>query len=359
MISFEKIASGMHHLLINHFSTRVTTIIELVIVGVMVLTLFAMLGLVLVFMERKVSAYMQIRVGPNRVGYKGTAQTLADTIKLLVKEGLIPDGADKFLFNLAPFIVMIGAMLLMAPIPFARNMQIWDLNIGVLYITAISSISVIGILMAGWSSNNKYSLLGAMRSGAQIVSYELSAGLAILSIVILTGSLKISDIIASQQNGWWIFKGHIPALISFVIFIIAVTAETNRAPFDMAEAESELTAGFHTEYSGMRFALFFLAEYVNIFIVCAIGATLFLGGWMPFHIGSWSGFNHIMDFIPSSIWFMGKTFSLIFLIMWFRWTFPRLRIDQLLNLEWKYLLPIGMFNLLLMTIVAIMGWYIK
>ncbi len=359
MISFEKIASGMHHLLINHFSTRVTTIVELVIVGVMVLTLFAMLGLVLVFMERKVSAYMQIRVGPNRVGYKGTAQTLADTIKLLVKEGLIPDGADKFLFNLAPFIVMIGAMLLMAPIPFARNMQIWDLNIGVLYITAISSISVIGILMAGWSSNNKYSLLGAMRSGAQIVSYELSAGLAILSIVILTGSLKISDIIASQQNGWWIFKGHIPALISFVIFIIAVTAETNRAPFDMAEAESELTAGFHTEYSGMRFALFFLAEYVNIFIVCAIGATLFLGGWMPFHIGSWSGFNHIMDFIPSSIWFMGKTFSLIFLIMWFRWTFPRLRIDQLLNLEWKYLLPIGMFNLLLMTIVAIMGWYIK
>lgn len=334
-----------------------TTLVELTIVGIFVLTLFAVLGLVLVFMERKVSAYMQIRLGPNRVGYKGMAQTLADTIKLLVKEGLTPDGADKFLFNLAPFIVMIGAMLLMAPIPFARNSQIWDLNIGVLYITAVSSISVIGILMAGWSSNNKYSLLGAMRSGAQIVSYELSAGLAIISIVILTGSLKISDIIASQENGWWLFKGHIPALISFVIFIIAVTAETNRAPFDMAEAESELTAGFHTEYSGMRFALFFLAEYVNIFIVCAIGATLFLGGWMPFHIGNWAGFNHLMDFIPSSIWFFGKTFFLIFVIMWFRWTFPRLRIDQLLNLEWKYLLPIGMFNLLLMTIIAIMGWY--
>lgn len=334
-----------------------TSLVELTIVGIFVLTLFAVLGLVLVFMERKVSAYMQIRLGPNRVGYKGMAQTLADTIKLLVKEGLTPDGADKFLFNLAPFIVMIGAMLLMAPIPFAKNAQIWDLNIGVLYITAVSSISVIGILMAGWSSNNKYSLLGAMRSGAQIVSYELSAGLAILSIVILTGSLRISDIIASQETGWWLFRGHIPAIIAFVIFIIAVTAETNRAPFDMAEAESELTAGFHTEYSGMKFALFFLAEYVNIFIVCAIGATLFLGGWMPFHIGNWTGFNHLMDYIPSSIWFFGKTFFLIFVIMWFRWTFPRLRIDQLLNLEWKYLLPIGMFNLLLMTIIAIMGWY--
>lgn len=359
MISIEKITSSIHLKLSESFSPMIVTLFEMTIIGIFVLTLFAMLGLILVFMERKVSAYMQIRIGPNRVGYRGTAQTLADTIKLLVKEGLTPDGADKFLFNFAPFIVMIGAMLLMAPIPFARNVQIWDLNIGVLYITAVSSVSVIGILMAGWSSNNKYSLLGAMRSGAQIVSYELSAGLAILSIVILTGSLKISDIIASQQNGWWIFKGHIPAMISFVIFIIAVTAETNRAPFDMAEAESELTAGFHTEYSGMKFALFFLAEYVNIFIVCAIGATLFLGGWMPLHFGSWQGFNHIMDFIPSSIWFMGKTFALIFLIMWFRWSFPRLRIDQLLNLEWKYLLPIGMFNLLLMTLVAIMGWYIK
>jgi NADH-quinone oxidoreductase subunit H len=330
---------------------------EMVIIGVLAIALFAVLGLVLVIMERKVAAYMQIRLGPNRVGPKGSMQSMADTVKLLVKEGITPAGADKFLFNLAPFIAMITAMLLLAPLAFARDFQIWDLNIGVLYVTAISSLTVISILMAGWSSNNKYSLLGAMRSGAQIVSYELSAGLAILTIVVLTGSLQISEIVQSQADGWWLFKGHVPAIIAFIIFIIAVTAETNRAPFDLAEAESELTAGFHTEYSGMKFALFFLAEYINIFIVCAIGATLFLGGWMPFHIGQWEAFNHVMDYIPSSIWFFGKTFFLIFVIMWFRWTFPRLRIDQLLNLEWKYLLPISMINIVLVTVVAIMKWH--
>jgi NADH-quinone oxidoreductase subunit H len=308
-------------------------------------------------MERKVAAHIQIRLGPNRVGPGGMFQTVADTLKLIMKEGLTPDKADKFLFNLAPFVVMMVGMLLLAPIAFAKNFQIWDINIGVLYISSVSSLSVIGILMAGWASNNKYSLLGAMRSGAQIVSYELSAGFAVLTIVVLTGSLQISEIINAQQNGWWIFKGHIPAVIAFVLYIIAVTAETNRAPFDLAEAESELTAGFHTEYSGMRFALFFLAEYINIFIVCAIGATLFFGGWMPLHIGNWEAFNHIMDYIPSSVWFMGKTFFLIFLIMWFRWTFPRLRVDQLLNLEWKYLLPISLFNLLLVAVIAILGWH--
>jgi NADH-quinone oxidoreductase subunit H len=357
MFSLENITNATQAWLNSTFNPTLALLFQFVIVGVLAIGLFAILGLSLVYMERKVAAVMQIRLGPNRVGPMGIFQTTADTLKLVMKEGLTPDGADKFLFNLAPFVVMIAAMLILAPIAFAKEFQIWDINIGVLYVSAISSISVIGILMAGWASNNKYSLLGAMRSGAQIVSYELSVGLSVISIVVLTGSLQLSDIIASQQNGWWIFKGHIPAIISFVIFIIASTAETNRAPFDLAEAESELTAGFHTEYSGMKFALFFLAEYINIFIVCAIGATLFLGGWMPFHIGSWTAFNHIMDFIPSSIWFMGKTFALIFLIMWFRWTFPRLRVDQLLNLEWKYLLPISMFNLLLMTLVAIMGWH--
>ena len=357
MLSLERITKTTQDWLLAKFDPTIALAIECVIVILLCITLFAVLGLVLVLLERKVAARIQIRLGPNRVGPGGIFQTAADTLKLIMKEGLTPDAADKFLFNLAPFVVMIVAMLLLAPIAFAKNFQIWDINIGVLYISSVSSLSVIGILMAGWASNNKYSLLGAMRSGAQIVSYELSAGFAVLTIVVLTGSLQISEIVAAQENGWWLFKGHIPVVIAFVLYIIAVTAETNRAPFDLAEAESELTAGFHTEYSGMKFALFFLAEYINIFIVCAIGATLFLGGWMPLHIGTWEAFNHIMDYIPSSIWFMGKTFFLIFLIMWFRWTFPRLRVDQLLNLEWKYLLPISLFNLLLVTVVAIMGWH--
>lgn len=357
MFSLEGITTNVQDWLLMKFNPTMALAIECVIVILLSISLFAILGLVLVLMERKVAAHIQIRLGPNRVGPGGMFQTVADTLKLIMKEGLVPDKADKFLFNLAPFVVMMVGMLLLAPIAFAKNFQIWDINIGVLYISSVSSLSVIGILMAGWASNNKYSLLGAMRSGAQIVSYELSAGFAVLTIVVLTGSLQISEIVNAQQNGWWIFKGHIPAVIAFVLYIIAVTAETNRAPFDLAEAESELTAGFHTEYSGMRFALFFLAEYINIFIVCAIGATLFFGGWMPLHIGNWKAFNHIMDYIPSSVWFMGKTFFLIFLIMWFRWTFPRLRVDQLLNLEWKYLLPISLFNLLLVAVIAILGWH--
>jgi len=357
MYSFTDITTSLNTWLASHMNATAAVLTEMAIVGVLAISLFAFLGLLLVYMERKVAAFMQLRLGPNRVGYKGTLQTLADTIKLLFKEGFVPDASDKFLFNFAPILVIVVAMLLLAPIPFAKGLQIYDINIGVFYISAVSSIGVIGILMAGWSSNNKYSLLGAMRSGAQIVSYELSAGLSLVAIVALSGSMSFSQIVQSQADGWWIFKGHIPALIAFIIFIIAGTAELNRAPFDFAEAESELTAGFHTEYTGMRFAMFFLAEYINMFIIAAIGATLFLGGWMPLHFGQLQAFNHVMDFIPHIVWFTGKTFFLIFVLMWFRWTFPRLRIDQLLTLEWKYLMPISLFNLLLVALIVIKGWH--
>src|ERR1035437_4244420 len=219
IFDFSTLTTAFHGWLSAKMGGTLVMLIEMFIVGLLAIGLFVILGLILVYMERKVSAFMQIRLGPNRVGPWGTIQALADTLKLLLKEGLTPDGADKFLFNLAPILVIIVSMLILAPIGFGKGLAIWDINIGVLYISAISSLGVIGILMAGWSSNNKYSLLGAMRSGAQIVSYELSVGLSLISVVILTGSLQLSTIVESQVDGWWIFKGHIPIIISFIIFI--------------------------------------------------------------------------------------------------------------------------------------------
>ncbi|HIE73367.1 MAG TPA: NADH-quinone oxidoreductase subunit NuoH [Flavobacteriales bacterium] len=354
---FSVLTKSIHESLNSMMGETAVMISEMVIVGIIFLTLFAVLGLILVYVERKICAFFQQRLGPMRVGFWGTAQTLADVIKLLFKEPLITKNADKFLFNLAPFIIIIASFMAIAAIPFANGLQAFDVDIGVFYITAISSIGVVGVLLAGWASNNKYSLIGAMRSGAQIISYELSVGLSLLTIIVLTGSLQFSEIIESQRAGWWLFRGHIPAFIAFIIFLIASTAETNRGPFDLAEAESELTAGYHTEYSGMKFAFFFLAEFINMFIVAAIGATVFLGGWMPLHFGALESFNAIMDFIPPIFWFFGKTAFIIFLMMWFKWTFPRLRIDQLLTLEWKYLLPINLINILVMAFFVLMGWY--
>ena len=354
---FSVLTNSIHESLSSAMGETAVMITEMVIVGIIFLTLFAVLGLILVYVERKICAFFQQRLGPMRVGFWGTAQTLADLIKLLFKEPLITKNADKFLFNLAPFVLIIASFMAMAAIPFAKGLHAFDVDIGVFYITAISSIGVVGVLLAGWASNNKYSLIGAMRSGAQIISYELSVGLSLLTIIVLTGSLQFSEIIESQREGWWLFRGHIPAFIAFIIFLIASTAETNRGPFDLAEAESELTAGFHTEYSGMKFAFFFLAEFINMFIVAAIGATVFLGGWMPLHFGALESFNAIMDFIPPIFWFFGKTAFIIFLMMWFKWTFPRLRIDQLLTLEWKYLLPINLINILVMAFFVLMGWY--
>ena len=354
---FSVLTNSIHESLSSAMGETSVMITEMVIVGILFLTLFAVLGLILVYVERKICAFFQQRLGPMRVGFWGTAQTLADVIKLLLKEPLITKNADKFLFNLAPFIIIIASFMAIAAIPFANGLHAFDIDIGIFYITAISSIGVVGVLLAGWASNNNYSLIGAMRSGAQIISYELSVGLSLLTIIVLTGSLQFSEIIESQRDGWWLFRGHIPAFIAFVIFLIASTAETNRGPFDLAEAESELTAGFHTEYSGLKFAFFFLAEFMNMFIVAAIGATVFLGGWMPLHFGALESFNAIMDFIPPIFWFFGKTAFIIFLMMWFKWTFPRLRIDQLLTLEWKYLLPINLINILVMAFFVLMGWY--
>lgn len=349
----EWIDKSLHHAM----SPFWTTVTEMLIIGVLILLFYAVVGLFLVYAERKVCAFMQNRLGPNRIGPFGIFQTIADLVKLLFVELIPIKNADSFLFNLAPFIVIIAGFMALAAIPFANGLHAIDLNIGVLYVMAVSAMGVIGVLLAGWSSNNKYSLIGAIRSGAQIVSYELSVGLALITVVILAGSMQLSVIIEAQRDGWFIFKGHIPAFIAFVIFLISSTAETNRGPFDLAEAESELTAGYHTEYSGIKFAFFFLAEYMNMFIVASIAATVFLGGWMPFHVGSWNGFNHIMDFIPPFIWYIVKTFFVIFLMMWFKWTFPRLRIDQLLTLEWKYLLPINLVNVLIMAFIVLMGWH--
>ena len=350
------ITHWIHHWLSGIFGSTGVLVSEMVLAGISIITLVVVMAIIMIYMERKIAALMQMRLGPMRVGFWGTMQAFADVLKLLLKECLTPRSADKFLFSLAPFIVLTVSFLALVPFAYTSDLQFWDLNIGILYVTAISSIGVIGILMAGWSSNNKYSLLGAMRSGAQIVSYELSAGIALITIVMMSGSLSVSGIIQSQADGWWIFKGHIPALIAFGIFAIASTAELNRAPFDLAEAEQELTAGFHTEYSGMQFAMFFLSEYTNMFIISMLGTTVFLGGWMPLHIGGLDSFNHVMDFIPPIVWFFGKVFLSIFIIIWFRWTFPRLRIDQLLKLEWKYLLPISIVNLLVASFLALMGW---
>jgi len=330
--------------------------IEFVLVGVLLLTLYAVLALILIYFERKICAAFQCRIGPNRVGIWGIFQSIADMIKILLKEIIPINHTDKLLFYLAPFFVIAASFMTFGAIPFGKGLQAFDFNIGIFYLLAVSSLGVIGILLAGWSSNNKYSMIGAMRSGAQLISYELSAGLSMLTVVVLAGTMQLSELINNQHDTWYLFQGHISTAIAFIVYLIAGHAETNRGPFDLPEAESELTAGYHTEYSGIQFGFYYLAEYMNMFVIAAIATTVFLGGWMPFHITGLDGFNTVMDYIPSPIWFFAKAFALMFLSLWVRWTFPRLRIDQLLNLEWKYLLPINMVNLMLMVILVLFGW---
>ncbi len=334
-----------------------STTIECVLVGLILLLAYSVLALFYILYERKICAYFQCRLGPNRVGPWGLLQSCADMFKILIKELISLKHIDKFLFALAPYLVIIASMLCFAVLPWGNGLQLINFNIGIFFLIACSSIGVLGILLAGWSSNNKFTLIGALRSGAQMVSYELSVGLSILTMVAFAGTMDIVSIVEAQADGWFIFKAHIPAIIAFIIYMIAGTAETNRGPFDLPEAESELTAGYHTEYSGIHFGFFYLAEYLNLFIVSGVATLMFFGGWMPLRVAGWDGFNEIMGYIPSVVWFIGKAILLSFIIIWFKWTYPRLRIDQLLSLEWKYLLPINLFNLVLMVIIVIQGWY--
>lgn len=357
MFDFSVVTTWINNLLTSCMPVWAAVLIECVIIALCVLGAYTVLALFYILYERKLCAWFQCRLGPMRVGYWGLLQVFADMFKILIKELIPLKGTDKFLFKLAPYIIITASVTMLACLPWGRGMQIINYNIGIFFILAVSSVGILGILLAGWASNNKYTLIGAMRSGAQMVSYELSLGLAIITMVVFAGTMNIEEIVWAQDRGWFIFTGHIPAIIACLIYIIAATAETNRGPFDLPEAEHELTAGYHTEYSGIHFGFFYLAEYLNLFIVSGIASLMFLGGWMPFHVNGWDGFNEVMNYIPGIVWFIGKAFFISFVIIWFKWTFPRVRIDQMLALEWKYLMPLALANLVLMALCTTLGWH--
>ena len=331
-------------------------LIECVLVGAGILVGYALIAIVLIFMERKVCAYFQCRLGPMRVGYWGLLQVFADVLKMLIKEIFIVDKADKLLYLVAPLLVIIGSVGAFSFLPWNNGATVLDFNVGVFLLTAISSIGVVGIFLAGWGSNNKYSVLSAMRGAVQMISYEMSLCLCLITAVILTGTMQMSGIVEAQTGPWkWlIIQGHIPAIVAFIVFLIAGNAEANRGPFDLAEAESELTAGYHTEYSGMGFGYFYLAEYLNLVVIAGLATTIFLGGWAPLNIGV-AGFDNVMNYIPGFVWFGGKMLVVIWVLMWARWTFPRLRIDHILQLEWKYLMPLMLLTLVVMTACVALG----
>mgnify|MGYP005831920517 CR=1 FL=1 len=320
-------------------------VISYVVAALVVFGFLAVVALFLVWWERKISAHIQQRFGPMRTGWHGWLQTIVDMLKLIQKEDITPSTADRPVFYWAPIVAFVAAFMAYVTIPFGAGLIVSDLNIGILYIIAITTFTIISLLMAGWGSNNKYALLGGMRSAAQVVSYEVPMVLAILSVILFAGSLSMVQIVESQAKiyQWYIFR--LPfGPIAFIIYLIAGTAESNRTPFDLPEAEQELVAGFNVEYSGMKFAMFFFAEFVNMFTVAAIGTTLFLGGWQ----GPW---------LPSWVWFMLKTLALVFVLMWFRWTFPRLRVDQLMEFSWKFLLPVSFANLIIAGWMKYSEWF--
>ena len=334
------------------------------VMGVVMLTV-----MVLTLAERKVLGWMQDRMGPMEVGPYGVLQPIADGLKLFFKEDIIPAGANKFLFTLAPILALVPAMIGFAVIPFGPSLTIElfgmqikpfvisDINIGILYILAFASIGAYGIILGGWSSNSKYSLLGGLRSAAQVISYELCVGLAIVGVILLSGSLSLVKITEAQAGGFWnwfVIAMPFPQIFAFVVYVISAVAETTRVPFDLPEAESELVAGFFTEYSGMRFAFFFIAEYANMILVSCVAAALFLGGWNAPYPGTILGYIGLdsLAWIENVVWFAAKVYFFLFLFFWLRATLPRLRYDQLMRFGWKVMLPIALGNIVLTAIAA-------
>jgi len=313
-------------------------VIQIGISAVIILAFISLNALFLVWLERKLSARIQLRLGPMQAGFQGFLQTFADAIKLLGKEQISPNKADKWVYLLAPLVMFTPTVVLFVTIPFSSTWVVKDLELGFLFILALSSLSVIAVFMAGWASNNKYSLLGSMRGVAQHVAYKIPLLFAALAIAVQAGTLSLSGIVNAQNSFWFIFLQP----ITFIIFFIGSVAETNRAPFDIPEAESELVAGFMTEYSGMRFALFFLAEYTNMFIMSALITLAFLGGWEG-------------PILPAPVWFLIKTYILIAIMMWARFTFPRLRSDQLMTFCWKILIPVSIINLIVIGFLVGLG----
>ncbi|MGE0470633.1 MAG: NADH-quinone oxidoreductase subunit H 2 [Candidatus Nitrospira kreftii] len=346
--------------------TQIAAVMGIVVVTVLLLTLA----------ERKVLGWMQDRMGPMEVGPYGILQPFADAIKLFFKEDIVPAGANKFLFTMAPILCLIPAFIGFAVIPWGPNWTleiggitvkpfvISDINIGILYILAFASIGAYGIILGGWASNSKYSLLGGLRSAAQIISYELNVGLSIIGVVILTGSLSLVTITDAQSGwfwNWYLFALPAPQIFAFVVYVISSVAETNRVPFDLPEAESELVAGFFTEYSGLRFAFFFLAEYANMVLVSCVAAALFLGGWNAPYPGTILELLGMpsLAWVENTMWFAVKTYSFLFLFFWLRATLPRLRYDQLMKFGWKVLLPIALANIVVTSVAVFIAQQMK
>ncbi|MBI3996849.1 MAG: NADH-quinone oxidoreductase subunit H [Candidatus Omnitrophica bacterium] len=375
MTSLDQLFVNAKHLLLSVFPSSLRPLASILVMIGAIAAVAPAIMMYLTWIERKVIARMQNRFGPTRVGVYGLAQPLADGLKMLIKEDIVPRGADPLIHLLAPVLSLAPAILLFAVLPFGRNMIAADVNVGLLYFFAISSVGSYAIFMGGWASRSKFSILGAMRSVAQIISYEVPGVLSAVTVIMIAGTLKMSGIVEAQiQNGWFVFTPW--GFIACLIFFLSGVAEVNRTPFDMPEAESELVGGFHTEYSGMKFALWYMAEFLESFAICAFTVTFFLGGWHGPAIPFWilalllavimgtatllsmpvrglgalamigAGVLWGLQPIPSWVWFFAKTYLLIFVLVWFRGTFPRLRIDQLMGLAWKFFLPMALLNIL-------------